>query len=107
MSLRADVPPARPPARPTAAPAAPAAVAAGYIIGWADLMGGLRGYWLWTSLGYAAALVLLSLSANAALPPWVARFVQVSPEFLALTPQDALVGAALSLIHISEPTRLM
>ncbi len=63
-------------------------------MGWADLFGGFRGYWLWTSLVYVAGLMLLSLSANAELPRWVGRFVQVSPEFLALTARDALAGAA-------------
>jgi hypothetical protein len=76
-----------------------APVAAGYIVGWADLfVGGLRGYWLWTSLVYVAGLLLLSLSANSELPAWVGRYVQVSPEFAALAPLGALAGSTATAV---------
>lgn len=60
---------------------------AGYLIGF-GLFDWFNGYWFFTSLAYAIAIVLLSLKANGNLSSWL-RCVSVSPQFMQHTGMGA------------------
>lgn len=66
-----------------------AGILAGYLISW-NLFDWLRGYWLWSTFSILMGIIILSLSANQALPSFLARCIHVSPEYIQSNPLSVL-----------------